>query len=83
MYGHGPLRLLPERVDRPLLAGKGHAIGALLYRGIGFMSADFDLIERAVVLQITVVGTLSHCTFNCLVCIAVHDSSSSLFGLQI
>lgn len=37
------------------------------------MSANLDLAQRAVVLQITVVGTLADSTFNGLVCFAVHS----------
>ena len=36
------------------------------------MGADLDLIERAIVLQITVVYALTNRTFNGLVCMTAH-----------
>lgn len=41
-----------------LLSGKGHTVGALLYRGIRLVGTHADLVERAVVLPIAVVLTL-------------------------
>jgi len=36
------------------------------------MGADFDLVQRAIVLQIAVMGTLLHRTFDGLVGLHVH-----------
>ena len=55
-----------------LLARKGKTVGALIHSGIALMCANFDLVQRAVVLQIAMMGALTDGAFNCLVCIAVH-----------
>ena len=55
-----------------LLSGKGQTIGALIHGGIALMGADLDLIQRAVVLQITVMGALLYRTFNGLVGLHIH-----------
>lgn len=55
-----------------LLARKRKAVGALIHGGIALVRTNLDLVQRAVVLQITVMCALANCTFNSLVCIAVH-----------
>ena len=55
-----------------LLSCERQAVGALIDCRIALMSADDNLVQRAVVLQIAVMGTLADSTFNGLVCFAVH-----------
>ena len=55
-----------------LLLSEGHTVGALIHRGAGLMSAHQNLVQRAVVLVLAVVGTVLDGTFDTLVCVVVH-----------
>ena len=48
------------------------AVGALVHGGIGLMGTHQDLIQRAVVLILTVISAGLDGAFNALVCMAVH-----------
>ncbi len=58
-----------------LLSVEGHAIGALLGSGICFVSADHDLIQRAVVLAAAMVFALVYGTLDATICatLMVHN----------
>ena len=55
-----------------LLSCERKTVCALIHSGIALMGANLDLVQRAIVLQIAVVGTLTNSTFNGLVRVAVH-----------
>ena len=55
-----------------LLSGKRHTVCALILGRIAFMGADLNLAQRAVVLQIAMMGTLTNSALNCSVCLIVH-----------
>ena len=57
----------------PLLLSEGLAVRALVHGGIGLMGTNQDLVQRAVILPLTVMGTLLDGTLDTLVCIAVHN----------
>ena len=65
-----------------LLAHEGKAVGTLIHGGIALMGTNLDLVERAVVLQIAVVGALADSTLNGLVGLRFHVSSPFI-GLQL
>jgi len=54
--------LLPERL----------AVGALVHGRILLMGAHQNLVQRAVVLALAMMGALLDSTFDALVCIIVH-----------
>lgn len=54
------------------LSCERQAVGALIDFRIAFMAANFDLVQRAIVLQIAMVGTLTDGAFNCFICIGIH-----------
>jgi hypothetical protein len=64
-------RLLPPQ--RVLLLAEGLAVGALIHGGICLVGAHQNVIQRAVVVGVTVVSALSYGAFDALVCIAVHS----------
>jgi len=66
-----------------LLLTEGHAVGALVYGGVHFMGTHHDLIQRAVVLVLTMVGALLDGTFDALVCVTVHKIASFDLGSPI
>ena len=57
-----------------LLLTEGLAVGALILRGIAFMGAHQNAVQRAVVLAVAVVCTLLNGAFDTLVCIVIHNS---------
>ena len=59
------------------LLAEGLAVGALIHGGIYFMGTDQDLVQRAVVCLIAVVGALVHSTFDAFIGIAIHSLFSS------
>ena len=63
-----------------LLLAEGHAVGALILGRIALVGTNTDLVQGAVVLVFTMMGTLVDSTFNALVCVVVHDISSFLLG---
>ena len=63
-----------------LLGSEGVAIGAGGNGGVLFVSADHDLIQGAVVLVLTMVGTLLDGAFDALVGMTVHRKASFEFG---
>jgi len=74
MYGPSNLSgLSGEVLVSFLLLDEGQTIGTLIHGGVTLMGADFDLIQRAIVLQCTVVCTLGHGAFNRLVCLHIHS----------
>ena len=64
-------RLIPP--PRGLLLAEGLAVGALIHGGSSFVCADHDLVQRAIVLSVTVMGTGPNRAFDALVCVAVHS----------
>lgn len=64
---------MPEGCHLPLLLTvKGQAVGAGFHSRVAFVGADLDLVQRAVVLQIAVVCTLTYRTFNSFIGLTVH-----------
>ena len=55
-----------------LLLTEGHAVGALVNCGVGLVSADQDLVQRAVVGVAAMVSALLNGALDALVCMAVH-----------
>ena len=51
-----------------LLSVERHTIGALLCSGIGLMSADHDLFQRAIVLSAAMVLALIYGALNATIC---------------
>ena len=66
-------RRLPPYFRFSLLT-EGLAVGALVHGGICLMGAHQDLVQRAVVLGVAVVGTRLDGAGDTLVCFAVHRS---------
>ena len=62
-----------EELRLLLLSCERKAVRTLVYSGIGLVSAHLDRTQRAIVLQIAVMGTLADSTFDRLVCLAVHN----------
>ena len=62
-----------------LLPHEGHAVGTLFLRGIALVGTDFNLVQRAIILQITMIGTLTDSTLNGLIGMAVHHSKPPSF----
>ena len=58
---------------RELLFPEGLAVGTLIHSRICLMSTYHNSIQRAVVLILTVVGTLLYGAFDALVGIAAHN----------
>ena len=55
-----------------LLFAEGHAVGALLLSGSGFMGAYQNPVQRAVVFSVAVVCALGNGALNALVGVAFH-----------
>jgi len=53
------------------LANEGHAVRALLHRGIGLVGADLDALERAVVFVAAVVPALGNGALDAMVGMAI------------
>ena len=56
-----------------LSLAEGLAIGALIHGRIGFMGTHQNLVQRAVVLVLTVVSARLDGAFDALVCMAIHS----------
>ena len=56
-----------------LFLAEGLAVGALVHGRVCLMGANQDLVQRAVVLTVTVVSTGLYGALNALVCVAVHE----------
>ena len=63
-----------------LLLAEGHAVGALVNSGIHFVGAHQDAVQGAVVLVLTMVGTLLDGTLDALVGMTVHRKASFEIG---
>ena len=63
-----------------LLLAEGHAVGALVNSRVRLMGTHHDLVQGAVVLVLTMVGTLLDSTFDTLVCMTAHKKASFCFG---
>jgi hypothetical protein len=61
---------------------EGLAVGALVNSGVGLVGADHDSIQGAVVLTLTVMGTLGNGAFDALVSVAVHTHFLLCFGIE-
>ena len=57
-----------------LFLAEGHAVGALIHAGVGFVGAYQDLIQGAVVLAGAVVCTLGNGALHALICVTAHCS---------
>lgn len=62
--------------EKALLFTEGHTVGTLFLGGAAFVGTHADLIQRTVVLVLTVMGTLADGTFDALVCMIVHYGAS-------
>jgi hypothetical protein len=56
-----------------LLLAEGLAVSALIHGRVLLMGAHQDLVQRAVVLGVAVIGTGLNGAFDALVGVAVHD----------
>jgi hypothetical protein len=63
-----------------LLSAEGLAVGALLVGGVHLMGAHLNVIQRAVVLGVTVIGALLNGAGDALVCVAIHSFILLLIG---
>ena len=74
-------QMLPQQVKSALT--EGLAVGALILSGVDFVGAHQDTIQRAVVLAVAVVCAGLNSTFDGLVSMAVHKTSSFYLGSAI
>ena len=65
-----------------LALAEGLAVSALVLGGIGLMGAHQDPVQGAVVLAVAVICAGLDGAFDALVCMAVHKSSSLVFGYR-
>ena len=63
---------IPPHEVSPLFLPEGLAVGALVNGGICLMGTHQNLVQRAVVFGIAVIGAGLDGAFDALVCIAVH-----------
>ena len=63
-----------------LLSAEGLAVGALLIGGVHLMGAHLNVLQRAVVLGVTVIGALLNGAGDALVCVAIHILFLLLIG---
>lgn len=63
-----------------LLSAEGLAVGALLIGGVHLMGAHLNVLQRAVVLGVTVIGALLNGAGDALVCVVIHVLSLLLIG---
>ena len=63
---------IPPHESLRLFLPEGLAVGALIHGRIGFVGTHQNLVQRAVVFGVTVIGAGLDGTFDALVCIAVH-----------
>ena len=66
-----------------LLCPEGLTVGALVHGGMILVGTHQDAVQRAVVLGVAVIGAGLNGAFDALVCMAVHKSSSFLFGTAL
>ena len=66
-----------------LSLAEGLAVGALVLRGVCFMSTHQNAVQRAVVLTVAVISTGLNGAFDTLVCIVVHGFSLLLLDLSL
>ena len=66
-----------------LLCPEGLTVGTLVHGRIVLVSAHQNSVQRAVVLGVAVIGAGLDGAFDALVCMAVHKSSSFLFGTAL
>ena len=59
-----------------LLLPEGLTVGALIHGGIHLMGANQNFVQRAVVLVLTVMGTLLDGAFNRLIGMTIHKIAS-------
>ena len=60
---------------------EGLAVGALIHGGVCLMGTDHDLIQRAVVLSLAVMGALGNGAFDALIGMAIHTQFLLCFGV--
>ena len=63
---------IPPQEVLLLFLPEGLAVGALIHSRIGLVGAHQNLVQRAVVFGVTMIGTGLDGAFDALVCIAVH-----------
>jgi len=63
----------------PLSAAEALAVGALAFTGIGFMSANSDVVKAAVVFCTVVISTAFNITSDIRIYIFVHFCTSRKF----
>ena len=63
----------PVRPQMILLLAEGLTVGALVHGRVHFMGTNQNMIQRAVVLALAVMGTLMDGTLDTLVCVAIHN----------
>ena len=66
-----------------LSLAEGLTVGALILSRIGFVGADQNAIQRAVVLSIAVISAGLNGTLDALVCIVIHSFFLLLFGFWL
>jgi hypothetical protein len=66
-----------------LLLAEGLAVRALIHGRVGFVGANQDAIQGAVVLSIAMVSALLDGTFEALVCVTVHDFQPPFFEFAV
>ena len=66
----------PQFFRDSLFFTEGLAVCALGYGRIGFMRAYQNMVQRTVILMVTVMSTLLDGTFNTLICVTFHMRSS-------
>ena len=71
------LRILPDYLKSALHLER-EAVGALNNGGVCFVSADFNLVERAEILAAAVMFAVVDCTANVLVCVFGSHNKISL-----
>ena len=62
-----------------LLLAEGHAISALVNRGVIFVCANQNPVQGAVVLVVAVMGALMDGALNALVGVIVHNKYPPLY----
>lgn len=66
-----------------LFLTEGHTVGALVHSGVGFVSANQDLFQGAVVSLVAVMCALLNGAFDAFICIAVHSIFLLFFRIRI
>ena len=76
-------RKIPPQKASHLSLSEGLAVGALVHGRICLMGAHQNLVQRAIVLVLTVVSTVFDGAFDALVCMTVHTRYLLLFGTPL